>query len=69
MKSRSDFTPTFRLDRAQMVAALLALGLLAGASGPAAAAVRIEGQVQASGAPRANPTVTLWQASSGAAKP
>jgi 5-hydroxyisourate hydrolase-like protein (transthyretin family) len=41
---------------------------LAGASGSAAAAVRIEGQVQASGAPLANSTVTLWQASNGAAK-
>src|SRR6516162_1510488 len=36
-----------------------------GASGPASAAVRIEGQVQAGGGPLANSTVTLWAASVG----
>ena len=39
------------LNQLQGVVALLAFGLLAGASGSAAAAVRIEGQVQASGSP------------------
>jgi len=58
----------FKLDKTQIVASLLALGLFAGASGSVAAAVRIEGRVQASGAPLANSTVTLWQASAGAAK-
>lgn len=47
----------------QVVVALLAFGLLVGASGSAAAAFRIEGQVQASGSPLANSTVTLWQSS------
>ena len=56
----------FKLDQTQIVAALLAFGLLAGTPGSVAAAVRIEGQVQASGAPLANSTVTLWQASDGA---
>lgn len=52
-----------KLNQLQVVVALLAFGLLAGASGSAAAAVGIEGQVQASGSPLANSTVTLWQAS------
>src|SRR5215472_15185820 len=49
----------------QIVSMLLAVGLLAGPLGPAAAAVRIEGQVQAGGGPLANSTVTLWAASAG----
>ena len=61
MKSGSGFTYML-FDRAQIFAALLAFGLLAGGSGSAAAAVHIEGQVLASGAPLA--TVTLWQAGS-----
>jgi hypothetical protein len=56
----------FKLDQTQIVAALLAFGLLAGTPGSGAAAIRIEGQVQASGAPLANSTVTLWQANDGA---
>jgi hypothetical protein len=56
-------TGIIKLNQLQVVVALLAFGLLAGASGSAAAAVRIEGQVQASGSPLANSTVTLWQAS------
>src|SRR5260370_22408946 len=51
-----------KLNQLQVVVALLAFGLLAGASGSAAAAVGIEGQVQASGSPLPNSTVTLWQA-------
>lgn len=54
---------TGELDQLQVVVALLAFGLLAGASGSAAAAVVIDGQVQASGSPLANSTVTFWQAS------
>ena len=42
-----------KLNQLQVVVALLAFGLLAGASGSAAAAVGIEGQVQASGSPLA----------------
>ena len=52
-----------KLNQLQVVVALLAFGLLAGASRSAVAAVRIEGQVQASGSPLANSAVTLWQAS------
>ena len=51
-----------KLNQLQVVVALLAFGPSAGASGSAAAALRIEGQVQA-GSPLANSTVTLWQAS------
>jgi hypothetical protein len=51
-----------RLNQLQVVVALLAFSLLAGASGSAAAAVGIEGQVQASGSPLANSTVTLASA-------
>jgi len=45
-----------KLNQSQVVVALLAFGLLAGASRSAAAAVRIEGQVQASDSPLANST-------------
>jgi hypothetical protein len=51
------------------VAALTAMALFCWISGPAAAAaVRIEGQVQAGGAPVARSTVTLWAGSSNAPK-
>ena len=42
---------------------LLSVGLLGCAAGSAAAAVRVEGQVQAGRGPLANSTVTLWAAS------
>jgi hypothetical protein len=42
---------------------LLTAGLLGCVCGPAAAAVHIEGQVQAGGGPLASSTVTLWAAS------
>lgn len=58
----------FKLDETMIIASLVVFGALAGAAGSASAAVHIEGQVQASGAPLANSTVTLWQASDGAAK-
>ena len=48
------------------IAAILLMGTLIGlVSSPAAAAVRIEGQVQAGGGPLASSTVTLWAASAG----
>ncbi len=53
------------LDRSQVVAISLALGLLGCGSSPAAAAVRIEGQVQAGGGPVARSTVSLWSGSAG----
>ena len=52
-------------NKAQIIAMLLAVGLLGFASGPVAAAVRIEGQVQAGGGPLARSDVTLWAASAG----
>src|SRR5208282_6072353 len=56
-----------KIDRSQIAAAmLLAGGLLGWTCGPAAAEVRIEGQVQARGGPIAKATVTLWAAGPGA---
>ena len=52
-----------KMDRAQLITLLLMLGTVGCASGQTAAAVRIEGQVQAGGGPLANSTVTLWSAS------
>jgi len=53
----------------KIVAAMLLMGgMLSLACGPAAAAVRIEGQVQAGGSAVANSTVTLWRASAGEPK-
>jgi protocatechuate 3,4-dioxygenase beta subunit len=63
MERRPMKTENTELNQLQVVVVLLAFGLLAGASGSAAAAVCIEGQVQASGSPLANSMVTLWQAS------
>lgn len=54
------------IDRRRFTATLVAFGVLGCACGPASAAVRIEGQVEASGAPLANTAVTLWSASAGA---
>jgi hypothetical protein len=53
----------FKLDKTQIVTLLLSFGMLGYACGPAAAAVRIEGQVQAGGGALANSVVTLWAAS------
>ena len=52
--------------KAQFIAMLLTAGLFGWACGPAAAAVHIEGQVQAGGGPVAESTVTLWAASANA---
>ena len=51
--------------KAQIITVLLTVGLLGWMCAPAAAAVRIEGQVQAGGGPLASSTVTLWAASAG----
>jgi streptogramin lyase len=51
------------INKAQcMICAGLTVGLLSFGSGPAAAAVRIEGQVQAGGGPLSSSTITLWAA-------
>ena len=55
----------FKMDRAHIAAILLTGGMLGLTCGPAAAAVRIEGQVQAGSGPLASSTVTLWSASAG----
>jgi hypothetical protein len=49
--------------KAQFIALLTTAGLFGWACGPAAAAIRIEGQVQGGGGPIAKSTVTLWAAS------
>ena len=53
------------INKLQSVISLLTFGILVCASGPTAAAVRIEGVVQGGGGPLANSTVTLWAASAG----
>ena len=54
-----------KIVKAHIAVMLLMVGLLGWLCGPAAAAVRIEGQVQAGGGPLAGSTVTLWAASAG----
>jgi hypothetical protein len=49
----------------RLLATLLTCGLIGCAGSPVAAAVRIEGHVQAGGGPLASSTVTLWAASAG----
>jgi hypothetical protein len=51
--------------KASIAVVLATCGLLGWACNPAAAAVHIEGQVQAGGGPLANSTVTLWEANAG----
>jgi hypothetical protein len=53
-----------KADKA-LTAILLTVGMLGCVCGPAAAAIRIEGQVQAGGGPITNSMVTLWGASAG----
>jgi hypothetical protein len=55
-----------QMSKSQFIAKLLTAVLLVAACGPAAAATRIEGQVQGGGVPIANSTVTLWSASASA---
>ena len=58
-----------RINKAQLMICMgLIVGLLSFTSVPAAAAVSIEGQVQAGGGPLAGSTVTLWAASTGEPK-
>jgi hypothetical protein len=52
-----------KIGNAQIITMLLSMGLLGYACDPVAAAVRIEGQVQAAGGPIAKSSVTLWAAS------
>ena len=54
-----------KTNKARLAAMLLAGGALGGTCGLAAAAVQIDGQVQAGGGPLASSTVTLWAASGG----
>ena len=58
----------FTNDRTHIAGLLLVSCLIGGAISPAAAAVRIDGQVQAGGGPVANSTVTLWAGSAGEPK-
>jgi hypothetical protein len=58
----------FTIGKANMLSTLLTLGILGYVCAPAAAAIRIEGQVQAGGGPLASSTVTLWAASAGEPK-
>jgi hypothetical protein len=51
---------------ARLVTILMAMGLLGATAGPAAAAVRIEGRVQAGGGAVARSNVSLWAASADA---
>ena len=53
----------FRVNKLHFVVGLLSFVILLCASGPTAAAVRIEGLAQGGGGPLANSTVTLWAAS------
>ena len=54
-----------KIGKVSVAAALAMCGLFGWACNPAAADVRIEGQVQAGGGPLANSTVTLWAANAG----
>ena len=55
----------FKPSRAHLATILMTFGVLGLECGPTAAAVRIEGQVQAGGGGIANSSVTLWAASAG----
>jgi hypothetical protein len=57
-----------KFKNTQIAAVLLTCGLFGWTCTPAAADVRIEGQVQAGGGALANSTVTLWAASAGEPK-
>src|SRR5262249_33846374 len=58
-----------RINKSQLMNCVwLIVGLLSFTSDPAAAAVRIEGQVQVGGGSLASSTVTLWAASAGEPK-
>jgi hypothetical protein len=57
----------FNPDRAHLTGLLVAASIISSATSPAAAAVHMDGQVQAGGGPVAGSTVTLWAA--GASEP
>jgi hypothetical protein len=57
----------FNPDKAHLIGLLVAASLI-GSANPTAAAVHIDGQVQAGGGPVAGSTVTLWAGSSGEPK-
>src|SRR5579863_5168786 len=59
----------FNSDKAHLIGLLVAASIIGGATRPAAAALRIDGQVQAGGGPVAGSTVTLWAGSGGGPKP
>jgi streptogramin lyase len=65
IKSFAPFSAASRRIRAQLLTIVLTLGVLGCICDPTAAAVRVEGQVQAGGGPLANSAVTLWAASAG----
>jgi hypothetical protein len=54
-----------KIVKAHLAAVLLATGWPGWVCGPASAAMRIEGQVQAGGGTVSNSTVTLWAATAG----
>ena len=58
----------FNSDKAHLIGLLVAASIISGATSPAAAAVRIDGHVQAGGGPVAGSTVTLWAGSGGEPK-
>src|SRR5580704_17413664 len=60
--------PVIETGKVSIAVVLAMCGLLGWACNPAAAAVHIEGQVQAGGGPLANSTVTLWATSAGEPK-
>jgi hypothetical protein len=55
----------FKINKAQITTMFVTVAALGRACGSTAAAVRVEGQVQAGGGPLANSSVTLWGASAG----
>jgi hypothetical protein len=55
-----------KIDKSHLAAVLLTGGLVGWTCGPAAAEVRIGGQVQGGGGPIARATITLWAAGPGA---
>jgi hypothetical protein len=61
---RSAHTP--KIVKSHLAAVLLTGGLVGWTCGPAAAEVRIGGQVQGGGGPIARATITLWAAGPGA---
>jgi hypothetical protein len=55
----------FNPDKSHLTGLLVAASIISSATGPAAAAVHIDGQVQSGGGAVANSMVTLWAGSAG----